>query len=55
MKEQSKGRQRTAKEMAERAWDPDWYGISDSVLKKMIAKGLIKDPLPPDMKERLGV
>lgn len=41
--------------MIDRATDPDWMGISDDVLKKMISKGLIKDPLPPDMAKRLGV
>lgn len=46
-------RKRTDKEMAERATDPDWYGISDDVLREMIAKGQIKDPLPPDMEKRL--
>lgn len=48
-------RKRTKQEMIDRATDPDWYGISDEVLKKMITKGMIKDPLPPDMKKRLGL
>lgn len=53
--EKPKERKRTRQEMIDRATDPDWMGISDDVLKKMIAKGLIKDQLPPDMAKRLGV
>jgi hypothetical protein len=46
-------RKRTEQEMIDRAKDPDWYGISDEVLKKMIAQGLIKDKMPPDMEKNL--
>jgi hypothetical protein len=53
--EKPKEHKRTRQEMIDRATDPDWMGISDDVLKKMIAKGLIKDQLPPDMAKRLGV
>lgn len=50
-----KQRKRTAQEIRDRATEPDWFGISDDVLKKMIADGKIKDKLPPDIKKRLGV
>lgn len=39
----------------DRATGPDWMGISDDVLKKMIAKGIIKDKLPPDLMGSLGI
>lgn len=50
-----KPRKRTKQEMIDRATEPDWYGISDDVLKKMIAQGKIKGPFPKEMEKRLGL
>lgn len=48
-------RERTDQEMIDRATDPDWYGISDNILKEMVKEGKIKDPMPADMRKRLGL
>lgn len=48
-------RERTEQEMIDRATEPDWYGIPDQILKPMIKEGKIKDPMPPDMRKRLGL
>ena len=47
-------KERTEKQMMERATEDEWFGISDGVLKQMVEDGEIEN-LPPAVMKRLGL